>query len=116
MGVTGFAMALSGDGLNAEIREISWSGASRKEINVSSIASTTGMDFLPSDLYDPGSLKVTMLHDGTVPSWSGPASLTVTIPGGGFTCSGFVSGYEVNSPYDGEVTATCTFKLTGALS
>lgn len=124
----GFGATITfGSSFFSGIRSMSWSGISREAVDVSSQDSTSAMDFLPADLYDPGELSIEGVlgadMDWTTPIAAAAESVTVTLPlksgqatAESWAASGFMTSYEPDVPYDGEMTYSATIKFTGAIT
>ena len=91
----------------------------REAINFSHMETTGAHVFKPTDLYDPGSITVSVQFDPAaviVPA-AAAENWTVTFPGGEtFICSGFITSYGKGIPMEEKMTQTFTIKLTGAIS
>ena len=92
---------------------------SREDIDFSHMETTGGKDFKPSDLYDPGTLVVTVQFDDTITLVPTPAieAWTVTFPGGAtFICNGYIKSWGKGVPLEDKMTQTITIKLTGDIT
>lgn len=135
---TGTTMALSVStwDTDVDIRDISFSGASRGFAETTHM-NTTGTSsggfgsrtFVPHRLSDPGEVTIDFLHN---PDFFPPLDLilaptidvleTITITflgpdnaaGALWVCDAFCTAFDLNIPYDGpEMAGTATFKLSG---
>jgi len=105
----------------AYVDSIRWSGQGREEIDMSHIGTTEGMPFLPSDMYDPGTLQLELHHDPDVtpPLAGANETITITFPlrGGSsaatFACTGNVQNYEFSAAKREKISASMTVKLSG---
>lgn len=105
----------------AKARSISWTGISREAIDMTTLATTGGRDYVPGDLYDLGQLEVEGLFDAEtdIPIASAAETVTVTLPSTGagntstWACSGFMTGFEWTAPLEGAQTYKATLKLSG---
>lgn len=124
---TGFGASITfSSGFAACIRDINWSGISREAIDTTCNSTSNGaMTFMPSDLEDPGELRVDLLFNPktTPPYTSAAETITVTfpIPAGNTTAttwaaSGFMTNFEFGAPYNDLMTATATLKFSGAIT
>jgi len=106
----------------AYVDSIRWSGESREMIDMSHIGTTGGMPFLPSDMYDPGTLQLDLHHDPdeAIPLTGAMETITVTFPlrGGStaatFAASGAVQNYEFTAVKRDKISGTMTLKLSGS--
>lgn len=101
--------------VNIEIQD-SWT---REAVDFTHLKTTGGREFKPSDLYDPGSMTVTVLFDSTTVLVPSPAAetWTVTFPGGEtFICSGFITSVGIALPLEDRMVQTFTIKMTGDIS
>lgn len=110
-------------GFCAQITSVDGPQFKRKDIDTSHMLTTNGwMTFQPSDLKNPGQLKVSLLFDPdrTPPIGSAAETVTVTfpIPAGKTTpatwaCSGFLIDFNFTDPHDDKMTAEATIKWSG---
>jgi hypothetical protein len=110
-------------GFCAQILSANWDGISRAAIPTSHTTTTEGwMTFQPSDLQDPGSLTVELQFDpdDAPPIEEAAETVTVTfpIPAGGsvaatWACSGFLTEFGNQVPYNDKMTATAVIKFSG---
>lgn len=112
----------------AQIVELGWSGLTREAIDTSHQALTAAQlgnkTFIGSKFVDPGELSVTLNFnpDTTVPMQGATAAETVTVAIGdsstqaSWAASGFMTSFEWTGPLEDRMTATCTIKLSGAIT
>lgn len=117
----GTTIAFGTSSFAAYVDSIRWSGQSREMIDMSHIATTGGMPFSPSDMYDPGTLQLDLHHDPdiTPPLVGALETITITFPNRGltsatFACSGAVQSYEFTSAKRDKISASMTVKLSGS--
>ena len=116
---TGTTFTLAG--FTPEVLDVQWGGISRESIEMSHMATTVARDFVPTDLYDAGELTIEFLYDPTEdPPYSGAAaSIAINYTGGGagfiWTATGFMTNVDIGVPFEDRMTATGTFKMTGAI-
>ena len=110
-------------GFFAEMISISADDWSRESIDSTHLGTTTARTFLPSTLYDPGTLTVEMLMvPGTTPvtpMTAAAETVTVTFPDSGaatYAASGFMTVFSYGIPLEDRITATATIKFTGAIT
>lgn len=104
-------------GITYKARAIRWRGIQRESINASKLTTTNWHDFTPATLVDPGEIEIETESDGTFPSFSTAATLTITFPNSAsHSVSAFVTGTEVTAELEQGVLGTVTFKCTGAIS
>ena len=135
---TGATLVLGGTAGQAwdaiEILDMSFSGASRESIETTHLSTSTndntaGMGsrtYIGGRLSDPGELTVECNHNPDLfpPLDEASASIVVTylgadlaLPGAVWTTAGFLTAYDVSGiGIDTKMTATATFKLTGAVA
>lgn len=110
------------DSSAVDIQTISWSGISREAIETTHLGTTTARTFMPGDLYDPGEVTMELSYDDGVDTpillADTAETITLTFPTSGatFACSGFCTSFEVNVPLEERMTATLTWKMTGAIT
>ena len=103
------------------IIDISWSGWSRPEVDITTNDSTTARDFIAGTLYDPGTLTISVKLDETTaanlpPITGAVAEWTITSNAETFVFQGFVSSVDYNWAHETENTMSFTIKLTGAVT
>ena len=134
---TGATLALGGTPGGAwdaiEVLDMSFSGASRESIETTHLAvsanpNTAGMGsrtYIGGRLSDPGELTVECNHNPDLFPPLDQASNTIvvtTIDGDGtsgatWSTNGFMTSYDVSGiGIDAKMTATATFKITGAIT
>lgn len=106
-------------GFLAKIRSLQWSGIERTPVDDTYFNTTGGKAFEPADLYNPGELVVEIEHSttDTPPLSSAAETITITWPDTQtHACSGFMSGYELQTADEEKVIATARLKLSGAIT
>lgn len=92
----------------------------RESVDFTHMESTTARAFKPTDLYDPGTMNVTVQFDETLvmlPVATETITWTVTFPGGAtFICNGFIVNYGKTVAVEEKMQQTFSVKLTGAIS
>lgn len=108
---------------SAQLTSISISGISRAALDTTHMGSgASGTDhgnatFIPSDIVDAGSIEVEgFFNSGTEPPIDAAAEQwTITFPDTStWVCSGFMTDFAANVPFDEKMTFSATIKLTGA--
>jgi hypothetical protein len=116
----GATITFSSSFFTARALNIQWTGMEREWVETTTLATTGGKTFVPSDVYDPGSLEVEMqFRSGTTPPIVGASeTVTITFPDlETWAASGYMSGIEWTAPLTGDVmTARATLKFTGAIT
>ena len=118
----GTTIAFGTSGFDAYVDSIRWSGENREMIDMSHIGTTGGMPFLPSDMYDPGTLQLDIHHDSDQepPLTGAMETITVTFPlrsgvtNATFVATGALQNYEFNSAKREKISASMTVKLSGS--
>lgn len=108
-------------GFTARVLSIKHSGIKREDIDVTYMESADGakdgyMEFLPSELVDPGELEVEIQHDATQapPIAEDRQNISYTFASGnGFSCDGYLNEYSIEAAHDGLITATAKMKFSG---
>jgi hypothetical protein len=110
-------------GFFGTITSMTMSGITRESIDVTTFATSGGKEFVPSDLYDMGSLDIEMLFaPATAPNVLGDAaeSCTVTWSDSGATtwaASAFMTNYAPSATdAEGRNTASASLKFSGDLT
>lgn len=108
----------------AELLDIDGPEESRGVIDSFHMATTGAKTFIPTELYDNGSITATVVFDAT--SDASPissAAETITIVFGGATSgnpqwafSGFCTGFKPSASMGERMTATLDIKVTGAIT
>ena len=103
------------------IIDISWSGWSRPEVDITTNDSTTARDIIAGTLYDPGTLTISVKLDETTaanlpPITGAEKEWKIESNGEDFTCQGFVSSVDFNWAHETENTMSFTIKLTKAVT
>ena len=99
------------------ITSISGIGGTREAIDTSSLATTGGRDFIPSDLVDYGELSIEGAWYGTATPIAAAAEVvTVTIgttTAKSWAGTGFVTSWETGIPMDDVISYSLTIKCSG---
>jgi len=119
---TGTTVSFGGSPIG-EILDVTPPGVSRETVQSSTMGSVDAHTFLGTKLYDGGEVSLEIALNPTS-SWvisSGDAAqaMVITFPDSGSTTWGFdaiVTGYEPADPLEDRMTATLTFKVTGAIT
>ena len=114
----GATLGWAASGNVGTITSISGIGGTREAIDTSSLATTGGRDFIPSDLVDYGELSIEGAWAGTAtPIASAAEVVTVTIGTTSGSKSwvgvGFVTSWETGIPMDDVITYSLTIKCSG---
>lgn len=92
----------------------------RESIDFTHMETTGGREFKPTDLYDPGSMTVTVQFDSVLvitPVATETITWTVTFPGGEtFICNGFMTNVGLALPLEDKMVQTFTVKFTGDIT
>ena len=122
---TGTTIAIGGITLTVDRLSIGASGISRESIETTHLGTSEARTFIPSDLYDPGSLEVAFQLDSTTPLTTmrvetimNAASNTWTVTmneGGDWTGNAFVTDFSWDIPLEELATGTFTLKCTGGI-
>ena len=122
---TGTTIVLGGITLTVDRMSIGASGISRESIETTHLGTSEARTFIPSDLYDPGSLEVAFQLDSTTPLTTmrvetimNAASNTWTVTmneGGDWTGNAFVTDFSWDIPLEELATGTFTLKCTGGI-
>lgn len=125
----GASLTLAGTAVGS-INNISGPDISRGSIDITTMDSSSNVaEFIPG-IIDNGEVTIDLQYDGTTNAkllkdyvTATAASIVVTIPDGGtltttstYTGTGFLTKLGHAIPFDGKVTQSATFKLTGALT
>mgnify|MGYP003655590288 CR=1 FL=1 len=114
----GATLGWAASGNVGTITSISGIGGTREAIDTSSLATTGGRDFIPSDLVDYGELSIEGAWAGTAtPIASAAEVVTVTIGTTSGSKSwvgvGFVTSWETGIPMDDVISYSLTIKCSG---
>ena len=123
---TGTTLAIGGITLTVDRLSIGASGISRESIETTHLGTSEARTFIPSDLYDPGSLEVAFQLDSTTPLTTmavetilTTASNTFTVTmneGGQWDGNAFVTDFSWDIPLEELATGTFTLKCTGGIT
>jgi len=121
-GISGFGTTLSGavSGVIVEITRIGIDGMDVPELDVTTMASTSGWREFIAGLKDAGALTLDLLYEksqfstmlgilgGTVEAW------TITLPDSStFVVDGFLKGLGAEIPMDDKILSSASLKLSG---
>ena len=119
---TGVSIAFGTSGFTAEILDINGTAIEREVIDSSHHGTSVWRTFIPGDLANPGESTFEFHFDPDEQPPVNAAAETITItfplPTGGitaatFACSGFISSWEWNVPFEDKMTGTATIKWSG---
>jgi hypothetical protein len=119
---TGSTVTFGTSGFTADILGVNLSGVTREAINTSHMGTTSDHTFMPVDLVDNGTLEleIAWLATLTPPIITNAAAETVTVAFAGsattWSFSAFQTDLGVTVPLEDKMTATMTFKISGAIS
>lgn len=119
---TGSTVTFGTSGFTADILSVNLSGITREAINTSHMGTTSDHTFMPVDLVDNGTLEleIAWLATLTPPIITNAAAETVTVAFAGsattWSFSAFQTELGVVVPLEDKMTATCTFKISGAIT
>ena len=123
---TGTTIVLGTITLDVARMSIGASGISRESIETTHLGTSAARTFIPSDLYDPGSLEVAFQLDSTTPLTTMQVETILTTAAGTFTVtmneggqwdgSGFVTDFSWDIPLEELATGTFTLKCTGGIT
>lgn len=116
--IIGTGASITFSGFTYKLLDIKHDGVERAMIQASKMDTTTAHDFLAAKLLDWGTLAVEIEFLGTLPTFSTTAAtLTVTFSNSAsYSGSAFLQSLSINNPLEDKVTATATFKWTGAVA
>ena len=114
-------------GITVNLTSIGMSGISREAIDTTHLGSSVAKSYLPSDLYEPGSLECEFQVDTTGPLTtqqiatfmaSGVAGWTIQSGSGlgKWTGNGFIVDFSQDWPTEELMTGSFTLKCTGAIT
>lgn len=119
---TGSTVTFGTSGFSADILSVNMSGITREAINTSHMGTTNDHTFMPTDLVDNGTLEleIAWLATLTPPIITNAAAETVTVVFAGsattWSFSAFQTELSMAIPLEDKMTATCTFKISGAIT
>jgi hypothetical protein len=119
---TGSTVTFGTSGFSADILGVNLSGVTREAINTSHMGTTSDHTFMPTDLVDNGTLEleIAWLATLTPPIITNAAAETVTVAFAGsatvWSFSAFQTDLGITVPLEDKMTATMTFKISGAIS
>lgn len=104
----------------ALVTDISWSGIEREAVDSSTLSTSGGKTFMPSDVYDPGELSVEMQFDTdkAPPITGAEEAITITFPDAEtWAANGFLTGFEISDITNESIMkGTGTIKFTGDIT
>jgi len=115
---TGSTITFDG-GFFAAILDMDLSGIERGSVDTTSMATTVARTFMPTDLFDPGELSVTIIFAAATrpPIDDIAAPCTVNFPGGTtWSASGFMTGFSISAVNEEMMTATGVMKFSGNIT
>lgn len=98
---------------------LDWSGVTREAVATTTLDTTGGKTFIPSDTYDPGTLEGSMqLNTANSPPITGAAeTVTLTFPDTStWAASGFMTDVSAGLEPEGVMTIDFTIKLSGDIT
>jgi len=126
---TGASISFPTSGWTAQLTAINGVDITRSEHGTSHLGTTTGMTFIPGDLFDPGGLDLELHFDQdntltNVPPYNAAAeTITVTFPtpsggAGGATmaATGFMTAFSWTGPLEELMSASATIKFSGNIT
>ena len=123
---TGTVLTLGGITLTVDRLSIGMSGISRESIETTHLGTLAARTFIPSDLYDPGSLEVEFQVDATTPATTMAVETIMTDAtidwtlvmneGGDWAGNGFVVDFSWNLPLEELATGSFTLKCSGGIT
>lgn len=118
---TGATFSLAGSPTNffASLLSIEHSGVERPSIDVTTLATTGGREFIPGDLVDWGSLALGLLVEPAMlpPMLIAAGSAVITFPDGStWTWTGFATGWQVTNALEERIEGQLDVKLSGDLA
>lgn len=111
-----------GTGLQAEVYEVTWGGMERASVETTHLTTATPKTFIPSDIYDPGTLDFTLAFLPTELPDIGAATATTTIDwmGNGvnnkWAASMFQTSHEAAATIEERVESSVSMKVSGAIT
>lgn len=119
---TGSTVTFGTSSFTADILSVNLSGITREAINTSHMGTTSDHTFMPADLVDNGTLEmeVAWVAGLTPPILTNGAAETVTVAFAGSASTWSFSAFQIDLgivvPLEDKMTATMTFKITGAIT
>ncbi len=115
----GTTVAFATSTFASELVDMAWDW-SRPEVEVTHQGSTSAMEFVGADLYDPGTLTLTCHFnaDTDVPAYGGAVEvITITWPSTGTSVvSGVITGYSGTYTLNEKMVQDVVVKLSGAIA
>lgn len=115
----GTTISFGTSGFSAPLLAIGGLSIERDAIDTTTMATTTAKSYMPADLYDGGTLDLTVEYDGSDSPPIAGATETITINWGGSgntsVFSGFVTGFTPSAATGERMEASMTVKVTGAI-
>lgn len=126
---TGATLTFGTSSVTLEILSIEISDISREAIDTTHLETANARTFMPTDLYDPGTMEIEVLYDddnvssNQIPFSAAAETLTIEWPavapattGGQFVTTGFITNVSISTPLEDRITATISFKFSGAIT
>ena len=113
------------DNVTIHLTSIGLSGVSRESIETTHLASGTVRSFIPSDLYDPGTIECEFITDSSTPITTHRIEdimadvvtvWTIDTQIGTWTGSGFVTDISFDFPTEELMTGSFTLKVSTAIT
>ena len=117
----GTTATFASSSFTANLLDITPHSYERASIETSHMGTTAAHTFCEDSLYDAGTMEMTIEYEGTTapPISSAAETITMDIAGIGVNnkvvVSGFLVGYSPSVPRGDRMTATLSWKLTGAI-
>ena len=112
-----------GTGEQAEVYEVTWGGIERAEIETTNLVTSPAQKtFIPSDVYDPGTMDFTLAFDATaiptIASAATPWSVDWYGAGAGsiWTASMFMTTFGQTASIEERVDQEISCKVSGAIT
>jgi carotenoid cleavage dioxygenase-like enzyme len=111
----------------ARVISLSWTGIERTWIDTTTLATVGGKTFVPSDVYDPGTIEAEIQFDSDSDmvgamnvAQANPlvlSTITVTFPDAEtWVATGGLATFGIDVPAEGVMTSRVTLKVTGNIT
>lgn len=114
-----FSLANAPVGFFADVISISHTGVERPSVDVTTLATVGGRDFIPGDLVDWGAVELELLlaESALPPMLTAAGNAVITFKGGTTWTwpASFGMNWTMGNPLEDRVTGTLTVKLSGDL-